>query len=115
VTARDARLLSHIQALKATPPCRGDRRIWADLRCVEPLAIHKQRVLRVRGEHHLRVKPNRQLKAKRTPSQSTPRPTTPQEWWGIDRTKVSVDGFGWVDLVLGLEWYTKKIGGDGRG
>jgi putative transposase len=62
-------------------------------------------------EHHLLVKPHRKLKATRTPSRSKPRPTKPQEWWGIDMTKVMVEGFGWVYIVLVLDWYTKKIVG----
>jgi putative transposase len=62
-------------------------------------------------EHHRLVKPNATLQAKRTPSRSQPRPTTPHEWWGIEMTKVMVEGFGWVYLVLVLDWYTKKIVG----
>jgi putative transposase len=115
VTERDASLLSHIQALKAEPPFWGYRRRWAYLRFVEQLPIHKKRVLRVMREQHLLVKSNPQLKAKRTLSRSKPRPTTPLEWWGSDRTKVSVDGFGWVYIVLVLEWSTQKIVGDDAG
>ena len=33
------------------------------------------------------------------------------EWWGIDMTKVMLDGFGWVCVVIVLDWYTKKIVG----
>jgi putative transposase len=112
VTARDASLLAPIQALKAEQPLWGYRRIWAYLPVVEPLASKKKRVRRVRREHHLLVQPNRQRNATRTPSRSTPRPTPPQEWWGIDMTKVLVEGCGWVYLVLVLDWYTKKIVGD---
>jgi putative transposase len=111
VTERDASLLAHIQALKAEHPCWGYRRIWAYLHVVEPLSIKKKRVLRVRREHNLLVQPNRQRKATRTPSRSKPRPTPPQEWWGIDMTKVMVEGCGWVSIVLVLDWYTKKIVG----
>jgi putative transposase len=46
-----------------------------------------------------------------TPSRSQPRPTKPHEWWGIDMTKVLVEGFGWVYFVLVLDWYTNKIVG----
>jgi hypothetical protein len=28
-----------------------------------------------------------------------PRPTRPNEWWGIDMTKTMIDGFGWVYVV----------------
>jgi putative transposase len=111
VSERDAGLLAHIQALKAEHPFWGYRRIWAYLHFVEQLAINKKRVLRVMREHHLLVQPNGKLKATRTPSRSKPRPTKPQEWWGIDMTKVMVEGFGWVYIVLVLDWYTKKIVG----
>ena len=33
------------------------------------------------------------------------------EWWGIDMTKVIVEGFGWMYTVVILDWYTKKIVG----
>jgi putative transposase len=62
-------------------------------------------------EHQLVVRPNPQLKAKRTASGSKPRPTKPNEWWGIDMTKVLVEGFGWVYIVLALDWCTKKVVG----
>ena len=50
------------------------------------------------------------MQAKRTASGSTPRPTKPLEWWGIDMTKIVVEGFGWMSIVLVLDGYTKKIG-----
>jgi putative transposase len=107
VTQQDAHLLPRIPQLKAEPPCWGYRRIWAYLRFVEQVPVHKKRVLRFMREHQLLVQPNLRLRAKRTPTGSTPRPTTPHEWWGIDMTKVLVQGFGWVDSVVVLDWYTK--------
>jgi putative transposase len=62
-------------------------------------------------EHHLLVPPNLRLKAKRTPTGSQPKPTKPDEWWGIDLTKVMGAGFGWIDIVVVLDWYTQKIVG----
>ena len=73
--------------------------------------MNKQRILRLMREHHLLVQPNPGLKARRTPMASKPRPSKPDEWWGIDMTKVLVEGFGWVYIVLVLDWYTKKIVG----
>ena len=104
-----------MQALKAEQPFWGDRRIGASLRFVEPQPVNQKRVLRLMREHHLLVRPNRQLKAKRTPTRNTPQPTKPNEWWGIDMTTVMVEGFGWVSSVLVLDWYTKKIVGDYAG
>src|ERR671922_2347826 len=111
VTQRDERLLPRIQQLKAEHPFWGYRRIWAYLRFVEQEPVNKKRIRRLMREHHLLVPPNLRLKAKRTPTRSKPKPTKPNEWWGIDMTKVLVEGFGWVSMVLVLDWYTKKVVG----
>jgi putative transposase len=111
VIQRDACLLPQIQQLKAEHPFWGYRRLWAYLHFGEQLPVNKQRVLRLMREHHLLVPANLRLKAKRTPTGSKPRPTKPQEWWGIDMTKVLVEGFGWVYIVVVLDWYTKKLVG----
>ena len=108
---RDENLLPCIQALKAAHPFWGYRRIWAYLRFVEQRAVNKKRILRLMREHQLLVPPNLRLRAKRTPAGSKPRATKPNEWWGIDMTKVLVEGFGWIYIVLVLDWYTKKIVG----
>ena len=102
VDQRNVPVLARIQALKADHPFWGYRRIWAHLRFVDGLRINKKRVLRLMRIHGLLVKPNHRLKATRTPRRSKPRPTAPQQWWGIDMTKVMVDPIGWVYLVLVL-------------
>lgn len=107
----DAALLPRIQQLKADHPFWGYRRIWAYLRFVEQRPVNKKRVLRLMREHQLLVRPNLRLKAKRTPTRRKPQPTKPNEWWGIDMTKVLVEGFGWVYIVVVLDWYTKTIVG----
>jgi putative transposase len=109
VTQQDAHLLSQIQQLKAEHPFWGYRRIWAYLRFVEQVPVNKKRILRLMREHQLLVQPNLRLRAKRTPTGSKPRPTKRNEWWGIDMTKVLVQGFGWVYIVVVLDWYTKTI------
>ena len=94
VAQRDDQQLPRIQALTAAQPFWGYRRIWAYLRLVEQLPVNKQRTLRLMREHHLLVRPNRQLQAKRTPTRNQPEPTKPNAWWGIDMTTVRVEGFG---------------------
>jgi putative transposase len=111
VVERDTQLLPRIQELKAEHPFWGYRRSWAYLRFGEQQVVNKKRILRLMREHCLLVKPNLTLKAKRTPTRSKPRPTKPNEWWGIDMTKVPVEGFGWIYIVLVLDWYTKTIVG----
>jgi transposase InsO family protein len=111
VARRNQGLLERIRELKAAHPFGGYRRLWAYLRFVEQQPVNKKRILRLLREHHLLVQPNLKLKAKRTPSGRQPRPTQPTEWWGIAMTKVLVEGFGWVDIVVVLDWYTKMIVG----
>jgi putative transposase len=100
----DECLLPQIQALKAEPPFWGYRRMWAHLRFVERLSVNKKRMLRLMREHRLVVTPKQRLKAKRTPPGRKPHPTAPNQWWGIDMTKVLGQGVGWVYIVLVLDW-----------
>ena len=88
VAKRNAVVVQRIQTLKAAHPFWGYRRIWAHLRFVDGLLVNKKQVLRLMRQHGLLVKANPRLKATRTPSRSKPRPTAPQQWWGIDMTKV---------------------------
>ncbi len=111
VGQRNASVLARIQALKADHPFWGYRRIWAQLRFGEELVVNKKRVLRLMRAHGLLVPGNPRLKATRTPMRSKPRPTAPNQWWGIDMTKVMVEPIGWVYVVIVLDWYTKKIVG----
>jgi putative transposase len=115
VVQRGEVLLPRIHALKAEHPFWGYRRIWAYLRAVEQLPIKKKRMLRLMREHQLLVQPNPRLQARRTPMARKPKPTRPNEWWGLDMTKVLVSGFGWVSIVVVLDWYTKKIVGYSAG
>jgi putative transposase len=77
--------------------------------------MHKTRRRRLRRAHQLLVTPNPRLKAKRTPMRSKAQPSRPHAWWGIDMTKGLVQGFGWLDIGLVLDWYTKAIVGDAAG
>jgi transposase InsO family protein len=111
VDQRNAPVLARIQALKADHPFWGYRRIWAQLRFGEGLPVNKKRIRRLMREHSWLVTRNLRLKAIRTPTRSKPHPTAPNQWWGIDMTKVLVAPVGWVYLVVVLDWYTKKIVG----
>lgn len=111
VAVRNQDILRRIRILKSDHPFWGYRRIWAHLKFVQELPVNKKRILRLMREHDLLVKPNLRLKAKRTSTKAKPQPTAPNQWWGIDMTKVLVDSFGWVYIVIVLDWYTKKIVG----
>jgi putative transposase len=90
VPQRNDALGQRIRELKAEHPFWGYRRIWAYLRFVEQRTVYKKRILRLMREHQRLVRPNVRLRAKRTPMLSKPKPTKPNEWWGIDMTKVLV-------------------------
>jgi hypothetical protein len=106
VIRRDQELLPRLQAPKAEHPFWGYRRVWAFLRCVEHLPVNRKRIWRLMREYPLLVPPNLRLKAKRMPMGSKPKPTKPDEWWGIGMTKVLVQAFGWLYIVVILDWYT---------
>jgi len=96
VAERNAPVVERIKELKAEHPFWGYRRLWAHLKYIDNLEIDKRRVFRLLKKHDLLVKPDTRLKAIRTPAKSKPRPERPNQWWGIDMTKVMVQGFGWM-------------------
>ena len=110
VTRRNRELMVRIREIKSDHPFWGYRRIWAHLRYVDSMLVNKKRVYRLMREHNLIVKPNQQLKAKRSSGRSKPVASRPNQWWGIDMTKVITES-GWVYVVIVLDWYSKKVVG----
>jgi putative transposase len=111
IAERNAPFIQRIKEIKAEHPFWGYRRTWAHLKYVDKLEINKKRVFRLMQRHELLVKPNMRIRATRASSRSKPKPDRPNQWWGIDMTKVMVNGFGWMYLVIVLDWYTKKVVG----
>jgi putative transposase len=111
VIERNLPIVKRIEEIKADHPYWGYRRTWAHLRFVDGLTVNKKRILRLMQTYNLQVKANVKLKAVRAPFRSKPRPERPNQWWGIDMTKVLVNDFGWMYIVAVLDWYTKKIVG----
>jgi putative transposase len=114
VAFRNREVLERVRQLKGEHPFWGYRRVWAHLRFIDGWRINKKRVLRLLREHRLTVSPNSKPKAPRVSNRPKPRPHRPNQWWGIDMTKVLTQT-GWVYLVLVLDWYTKKIVGHHTG
>jgi transposase InsO family protein len=110
VALRNEYILKRIKDIKAEHPFWGYRRVRAYLRYIDGLIVNKKRVYRLMREHNLTVKPNPRLTAKRVSERPKPRPDRPNQWWGIDMTKVMTES-GWVYVVIVLDWYTKKIVG----
>lgn len=104
----DGELLVLIRELKSAHPFWGYRRIWAHLKFARKIEINQKRVYRLMRENTLLCQKNQFLKAKRANQTSKPRPSKPNQWWGIDMTKV-LTAEGWAYVVIVNDWFTKKI------
>jgi len=111
VAAKNVHIVKRIREIKADHPFWGYRRIWAHLNYVDDLPISKNRVHRLMKAHDLLVKKNMKLKALRRANTKKPQPDIPNQWWGIDMTKVMIEGYGWVYVVIVIDWHTKKVVG----
>lgn len=112
VAAKNREVLAAIFEIKAVQPCWGYRHVTAYLRYDLGMAVNRKRVLRLMRENDLLVKkPMHHLRASRTPQRGKLRASAPNEVWGTDMTKIMVDGFGWIYVVIVLDWYTKQIVG----
>lgn len=111
VIAADKTLLKPIATLKAEHPAWGYRRIWAYLRYRQNLKVGKNRIYRLLKENKLLATQTRQLKASRCFNRSKPTTTQPNRIWGIDMTKIMISSWGWVYLVVVLDWGSKKVVG----
>lgn len=110
---QDQDLLRSIESIKCDHPFWGYRRTWAYLKYRLNIPVNKKRIYRIMKEHQLLVKPNLRLRAKRDDqhNRSKPRASLPNQFWGTDMTKIMIRDFGWVYLVVVLDWYSKKIVG----
>ena len=111
IKAKNKELLTQIEYLKAEHPFWGYRRIWAYLKYRQGLTVNKKHIYRLMQENSLLVLPNTRLKAIRVnhPERGKPRAIRPNQYWGIDMTKVMTKSFGWVYLIIVLDWFSKKI------
>lgn len=104
-------LIEKIKEIKSHHPFWGYRRVWAHLKFKMGFSVGKNRVYGIMKKEDLIVKRNLRLRAKRTKIRSKPCPKEPNLWWGIDMTKVMIEGSGWVYIVIVIDWYTKKVVG----
>jgi transposase InsO family protein len=109
VASRNEAILARLRELKSEHPFWGYRHCWAHLRYVDKLPVNKKRVYRLLQAHTLLAAQTTHAVA-RVSTRPKPRPDRPQQWWGIDMTKVMTEA-GWAYLVLVLDWYTKQIVG----
>lgn len=109
----DKQILLQIQLIKSEHPFWGYRRVWAYMKYRLNQTVNKKRIYRIMKENNLLVTPNLRLKAKRDnkPYKSKPRANRPNQFWGTDMTKIMLKCFGWIYLVIILDWFSKKIVG----
>ena len=106
----DSILLEQIRIIKSEHPFWGYRRVWAYLRFIAALSVNKKRVYRLLQENDLLVRADTRLLAKRVSHIRKPHPSTINQWWGVDMTKV-MTATGWAYVVLVVDWYSKKVVG----
>lgn len=111
VDERNKPLLQRIYDLKAEHPFWGYRRIWAYLKYREGLPVNKKRIYRIMKEQKMLVTKNMRLRACRTPLKRKAKADYINQYWGIDMTKIKLRHWGWMYLVIVLDWYSKKIVG----
>ncbi len=111
VIERNKVLLGQIKDVKTDHPLWGYRRIWSYLKYRQGIPVNKKRIYRLMKEQNLIVTPLVRLKAKRGPMRPKPVAERPNQFWGIDMTKIRMTSWGWLYLTVVLDWHTKEIVG----
>jgi transposase InsO family protein len=109
VIRRNQELLDQIKQIKTDHPLWGYRRIWSYLKYRQGIPVNKKRIYRLMKEQNLIVTPQVRLKAKRGPMRPKPVASRPNQFWGIDMTKIKLHGWGWLYLCVVLDWHSKEI------
>jgi putative transposase len=109
IAERNCKVLEKIQEIKAEHPLWGYRRVWAYLKFRMGLPVNRKRIYRLMSNSNLLVKGIRQLRAKRYSSRPKPVASRPNQFWGTDMTKIKIGPWGWIYLVVVLDWFTKEL------
>ena len=109
VIERNKAVLAEIKNVKTDHPLWGYRRIWSYLKYRQGIAVNKKRIYRLMRENEMLVTPQVRRKAKRGPIKPKPIASKPNQFWGIDMTKIRMNTWGWLYLTVVLDWYTKEI------
>lgn len=111
VIERNRILLEQIKAIKTDHPLWGYRRIWSYLKYRQGIPVNKKRVYLLMKEHQMLVTKLVRLRARRGPLRPKPQADRPNQFWGIDMTKIKLHGWGWLYLCVVLDWHSKEIVG----
>ena len=93
-----------IQSIKLEHPCWGYRSVWSYLKYRMNYLIGINRVYRVMREHNILVTKAQRLLAKRGSIRHKPQATRLNQYWCTDMTKIKIGTFGWLYLVVVLDW-----------
>jgi len=102
-------LIVQIKDLKAEHPYWGYRRIWAYLKFQKGLKINRKRIYRLMKELKLLVPKNKALRASRSSTTHKPKTMLPNDYWGIDMTKIMLPEYGWLYIHVVIDWGSKKL------
>ncbi len=103
-------VLGKIKEIKTTHHYWGYRRVRAWLKNRENIVVSEKRTYKIMKENNLLV-PKKSYRRNEDNRRSKPKATKPNQYWGIDMTKFTIKGLGWVYLVIVIDWFTKKIVG----
>lgn len=106
---RNRQVVKLITRLKSEHPYWGYRRIWANLRHYHGINISQNTIYKLMQKHDLLSKKYAKNKALRV-IKPKPQADRPNQYWGIDMTKV-LTPTGWVYITVVLDWYSKKVVG----
>ena len=106
---RNRQVVKLITSLKSEHPYWGYRRIWANLKHFYEVNISPNTVYALMSKHGLLSKKYSKNKALRV-IKSKPQADRPNQYWGIDMTKV-LTPTGWVYVTVVLDWFSKKVVG----
>lgn len=109
VIQRNQPVLTQIKEIKTDHPLWGYRRIWAYLKYRQGIPVNRKRIYRLMKEQDMLVTPQVRRKAKRGPIKPKPVASRPNQFWGIDMTKIRMNTWGWLYLTIVLDWHTKEI------
>ena len=98
----DKPIIKRILDIKSEHPLWGYRRVWAYMKYRDKQSIGKNRVYRLMKENGLLVDKSSKLKAKRVSTRPKPKAGRPNQYWGIDMTKIKLPSYGWIYLHLVL-------------
>lgn len=104
---KDKHIIDKIKQIIEKHPFWGYRRVWAYLNRRENILINKKKVLSLMRKENI-VQKQKKTKEQRE-YRSKPKADKPNQFFGIDMTKFMLPSFGWIYLVVIIDWYTKKI------